>query len=430
MQLSSLVHKSLLQLQTSERYEIHEFVRQFAEERLRISGVEADARERHLRYFVSVARTGNDALLTAAQIPWLLRLKKEHDNLRAALLWSTHSTRIPDAGIQLIGNMGWFWYFAGHWQEGFTWVEKVLPEKKHFEATKEYARALYVAGGLAISVDKYEQGSQYLNWSIELSRQVSDSESLGFALSLSSLTHLYTGRYPEGKSAALESIVNFEALNHPTGYYWSLGVLGEVLLFGGEYIEAQQVFEKCVKYYQGGVNTLLPYALVHLGKTERYLGHYELAHKYLSEALRIARDLQAQRFMAQALHGLTRIALHHKEVVRAARLIRDAIILFQKLGDGMGLAECFDTAATVFRLAGQHETAIKVFGAADAFREEIGVPVPAGDFQAYSEEIQLLQRLLGKEAFGVLWSEWRSFSDETLVTVCVNQLLAIRDPGI
>jgi predicted ATPase len=43
---------------------------------------------RHLDYFRSLARSAYGALLGADQKAWLGRLRREHDNLRAALAWS------------------------------------------------------------------------------------------------------------------------------------------------------------------------------------------------------------------------------------------------------------------------------------------------------------------------------------------------------
>lgn len=331
---------------------------------------------------------------------------------------------MPDSGIPLIANLGWFWYFAGHWREAFTWIEKFLPPNGQFATTSEYAKALYNAGGIAVSIDRYEQALDYFNASIEISRQLNDRETLGFALSLVNLLYVYTGDYDAGKSAALESIALFDAIDYQPGYYWALGTLGEALLYSGEFAAAQVEFEKCVQYYNHlGVNSLQPYALLHLGKAEYYLKHYDLAHAYLTDAIKLARELQAQRFTALALHGLTQVCLHNNEWRQASQHLREALLIFHRLGDHVGLAECFDTTAVLFRFVGQHADSARVLGASERFRQEIGIPVFAGNRSVHQTEINHLQDLLGQRRFESAWVEWQSIPYQSVVDLCVEYML-------
>jgi predicted ATPase len=64
-------------------------VRQYALERLREGGEEAQWRGRHLAHFVAVTEEAEPQLTGADQRTWLERLEAEHDNLRSALAWSS-----------------------------------------------------------------------------------------------------------------------------------------------------------------------------------------------------------------------------------------------------------------------------------------------------------------------------------------------------
>ena len=69
------------------RYSMHETIRQFAQEQLRGSDQEADARERHARYYAElVAHAAENR--TGRPFPERLRtVVDDHDNLRQAFEW-------------------------------------------------------------------------------------------------------------------------------------------------------------------------------------------------------------------------------------------------------------------------------------------------------------------------------------------------------
>ena len=88
--LTSLTDKSLVVADThgeATRFDMLETVRHYAQDRLRERSEEALVHARHVEYFVDAAEKlaaqQNDADLQAK----LIRLDKEHDNLRAALAW-------------------------------------------------------------------------------------------------------------------------------------------------------------------------------------------------------------------------------------------------------------------------------------------------------------------------------------------------------
>src|SRR5207244_4268470 len=86
--LSALVDKSLVVYEeggeSGGRYRMLETVRQYAIEKLRDSGQEADVRARHRDYFAAFAELAEPELMRSDQSGWIDRLELEHDNLRGA----------------------------------------------------------------------------------------------------------------------------------------------------------------------------------------------------------------------------------------------------------------------------------------------------------------------------------------------------------
>src|SRR3954453_21237487 len=86
--LSELVAKSLLRRPDFGRFELHELLRQYAAEQLTASpGEEAAARERHARHYAAMLLERRIALLGPELASAPDELRRELDNLRAAVEW-------------------------------------------------------------------------------------------------------------------------------------------------------------------------------------------------------------------------------------------------------------------------------------------------------------------------------------------------------
>jgi predicted ATPase len=95
--LTSLVDKSLVltdEQAGATRYRMLDTVRQYALDRLRESGEEAQWRSAHLACFVALAEEFFEGVEEPDKQSWLVRIATEHDNLRAALAWSAESSPI------------------------------------------------------------------------------------------------------------------------------------------------------------------------------------------------------------------------------------------------------------------------------------------------------------------------------------------------
>src|SRR5205085_8884001 len=86
--LDALAEQSLIQALPSgsvPRFTMLETIREYAGERLEASGEMATMYERHIRYFLEMARAAEAALRGPEGIGWLEVLEADLDNLRAAI---------------------------------------------------------------------------------------------------------------------------------------------------------------------------------------------------------------------------------------------------------------------------------------------------------------------------------------------------------
>ena len=82
-----------------------------ARDKLLETGEAAWVRDRHRDWFLAFAERAERALQGPDQALWLKRLEAEHDNLRAALEWSSAD---PETGLRLASALWPFWYLRGY----------------------------------------------------------------------------------------------------------------------------------------------------------------------------------------------------------------------------------------------------------------------------------------------------------------------------
>jgi len=155
-QLTSLVDKSLAvtdERAGATRYRMLETVRQYALDRLRESGEEAQWRGSHLACFVALGSEFNKEVMGTKQQAWLARIASEHDNLRAALAWSAESS--PIEGLRLAQGLSAFWRIRGFLAEGREWFARLLDVVPIDLRTRLRARGLYAAALFAILQGDY-----------------------------------------------------------------------------------------------------------------------------------------------------------------------------------------------------------------------------------------------------------------------------------
>src|SRR5262249_57100506 len=76
-------------------------------------------------WFLALAERAEPELTGDRQREWLDRLEAEIDNLRAALAWSLESGP-AEAGLRLVGALGWLWNVRDYWSESRRWLGQAL----------------------------------------------------------------------------------------------------------------------------------------------------------------------------------------------------------------------------------------------------------------------------------------------------------------
>jgi predicted ATPase len=381
--LTSLVDKSLVVTDEQEgatRYRMLETVRQYALDRLRDSGEEAQWRGSHLTCFIALAKEFSAGVEGPKQQAWIARIASEHDDLRAALAWSAESR--PVEGLRLANALMNFWRVRGHLAEGREWLARLLAAFPIDGPTRERAVGLRAAGVLATLQGDFAAGKRLLQECLALYREIDDSNGVGRALY--SLAHLAIeqGHYPEVEVPARESVDRARATGDRRLLCANLSTLAVALHAQGQWAAAREWYEQALEVARElGTPWEIGHALSEIGRAECDEGRHDLALKHFAEGMTILHGMGHRPGVIESLEGLAGVAAGTAAPRRAARL----------------------------------------WGAADALRQKIGNARSVHQSIGYERQVKAVRATLTAEAFDQAWNEGRAMTLDDAVRYALDE---------
>ncbi|MEU6981583.1 BTAD domain-containing putative transcriptional regulator [Streptomyces sp. NPDC046371] len=129
--LGALVEKSLVVATPTDdgemRYRFLETIHEYAVERAaETPELLAAAETAHTAHFTALTETAEPLLRSGEQLPWIARIERDLDNIRAALHRTTVTSPDEAAAHRLVFAMGWFWWLRNYRPEGLGWAERAL----------------------------------------------------------------------------------------------------------------------------------------------------------------------------------------------------------------------------------------------------------------------------------------------------------------
>src|SRR5436190_2547996 len=220
--LSSLVEKSLLRQAEGPdgqpRFSLLETVREYALEELGGGTEAAELRERHARYFSTLAGRGGQELMGPGESVWLKRLRADHDNLRAALAWAGATGR-AELQLRTAAALWIFWWASGQLSEGRRWLDSAL-ENGGAHPQDARAAALVAAAPLARDQGDYERMRILAEESLGLYKRLGDDVGIARSFSFLGSAAEITGELDEARRLYEHSVVAARR----GGDSWSLAV--------------------------------------------------------------------------------------------------------------------------------------------------------------------------------------------------------------
>jgi len=367
--LAGLVNKSFLSHDSaSGRFEIHELLRQYAQEQLEetpedsISAMEAHAdffakfMEQlwaHLRdYRQKAALTEIDADLENIRTAWRYRIDQANaPQVRMFLnsFWLVHwfhgwnhggeelfretvnalSVGHSDEETEIVralalAHQGFFKSWLGSADQGYELAKKSVAILEGLDRPFELALAL---GSLNLAADfltRYEEAEAAVRKMLDIASQQDDKWLLAFTLYKVSVVN--PPDYTEMRRIAQTSMNLFEELGEAMVSILALVTLGHAVFALGEHAQAREIYLRCLKtseevgYRWGTAN-----ACKYLGQMALSLNETAEAETYLLRSLKIADEIGMERDQVNLLCDLTRVRMVENHLEGAVELL--AVVL-------------------------------------------------------------------------------------------------------
>ena len=431
--LSRLVDKSLVVSDayvsegaaTEGRFRLLETVRQYARERLLDSGEAEDAFRRHRDWYLAlIERAKPDFFSGPPPARWLEVFDREHDNLRAALEWSSTEPGGTQAGLRMTAGLWRYWEIRGNFVEGRRWLERTLAATDG-EVSSLRANALTGAGVLAHFQGDYPAALAFNEESLALHRELGHRPSVAYALHNLANIAAEQGNFERARELYAEGIEMARSMGDQRGAAISLVQLADVVSRQGDGEQARPLFDESLETLKElGDRWGMAFAMDGSALAAARHGDLQAARERHEEALAISRELGDERGVARTLSHLAGLASMEGDTKRAISLHRECLRIRRELRDMPGTAAGMETLA---RVVGDDaaEDAARLLGAAEALRESIHAPLPPAARAGYEASVLALVVRLGEGGFETARLEGRAMTpDQALAAVTREEMAA------
>lgn len=404
--MASMVDKSLVrqveQRDEEPRFVMLETIREYAQEKLAVSG-ESATRRAHAAYCLVLAEEGAAKNAEGELKQWIERFETEHGNFRAALEWLADSHN-AEWGLRLGIALFRFWEMREYLAEGRERLGKLLQLEQASKPNTIRMRALFAAGILAAGQKDYAAFDKLLKESLEIARLLQDKQ--GMAVSLNALAVIARDQDDLAASRSLfeESLLPWKDLGDQLAVAHSVSNLASVVKFHGNYTQARVLYEECLSIFSElGDGTGVAWVLNHQGDVLRDQGDLPTARLLYEQSLATFRELNDRWGIAGSLADLGNLVREQGDFAACDGLYRESLILFQNLGHKRGIARLLESFASSAAEQAQPERALKLAGVAAALRQTIGAPLTSLEQNRLEQSLLAARQKLTTTASKAAW---------------------------
>lgn len=333
--LRRLIDRSLVEVDMNQRgvarYRLLETVREYAGDRLAVTGESEAFRGLHAQHYVAIAEEAFAHRDADDLVVWAEAMTAQHANVRVALDWLRD--RDPEAELQLAGAMGWVWGARELLPEGRRLLE--LAVAGSLSTSRAAARAHRATGFLALEQGDARLAQFHIERSYELSAAQHDE--VGQAICLARL-----GAFP---TVARE--------------------------------RRRELLGRAIEFAEGtGERAALIVALANLGELQLEEGDAAAARRTYNEAASAAHAMAHARWMPEVLLGLAHANLASGQPEKAASAAREGIALARDASLTALVPVLLETLVEVEAAVNHAERALTLAAAATAMRHRVASAAP------------------------------------------------------
>lgn len=368
----SLVDKSLVQ-RNGKRFELHEVIRQFSEEKLDPRNI---ASATHAAYFAEWSKK----LSLVDERESFPAMDKDFENVRIAWIWA-----VTQKNIHMLADIAPFTkrYFdlQGRYKEGIALYQYALDgfdpsvdvdnlplnARGHLLTRLLMYKAIFIAdAGDPIT------SARILNSCLVYFRHTGDQEQIAICLNGLGSANRFIGKEKEAVIYYSEELKIARSINNRKEEATALNNLATSITSMGKYEEAEHLHKECLTLRRElgdfpGVSS----SLINLGVALFDQKRYDEAKSLYYEAIEISTQLNQTRHQAASLGNLGKIILKEGKYEEALKFFLQGLEIHRNSGYRFGTAIALDNVGTAYYHMGHLQNAL--FYLKQSIREAVDI---------------------------------------------------------
>ncbi|MBC8137910.1 MAG: tetratricopeptide repeat protein [Fibrella sp.] len=426
------------------RFRMLETLREFAEEQLPPA-----ERERfalcHAAYYLHLAETaqwdGNE------QQHWLTRMDAEQGNIRVAFETFARANDV-EGSLRLAIALFKFWLVRGHLAEGRQRLDAALGGGENAPDLLR-ARALLAAGGLAGQQGDLVSAQSYFEKCMPIFEREGDRSHVASAMGRLAIIHKHRGEYDHAEALLNNARAIYGETDNKRGLTRVLAGLGALCEERTDLDRSRDFYEECLALTEQINDTLFAATTLHnIGVVAARQNDVLRACAFLERSLAIRRELNDRAGLAATLealgvitaesgdwnateayygesyaihqqmqnrNGAMRVRLNQAKMMlrrgdteAVATYLDEAVLLLGSDGNKRYTAYALEIGALLAARGHREREAAQLFGASEALRDSVGIPLTPQEEDEYTDVLQTLRVNLGATALSDARKEGRS----------------------
>jgi DNA-binding SARP family transcriptional activator/predicted ATPase len=355
--LSTLSDKSLLRRMGTNRYSLHELIRQYAAERLRSDKrVWLAVREKHGQYYLRRLADSEPFLFSDLRGQVFEEMAANLDNARAAWEWGLEQAQW-ELLIRAARSYATFYELYSWNQEGLrallrtaAYLEPLAGQDSSDPGARLLLGAIlsstgwfyFRCGQMAAARAVVDRGQALVRVVVDQGLVDADDgqRALQFSLYQLAMVAYVSGDYLTAESALSEAIIINQARADDWGMAYSQAIFGMVRFAQGRAEEGYKLLKESLAIWRRtGAPRLGVFCLSFFGAVAQALGHYDEAEAALEEGLALAQNAGDQYGVATFHTSLSALNLTQGDYERAAAAVQHSLAIFSDIGDPWHIAQ-------------------------------------------------------------------------------------------
>jgi DNA-binding CsgD family transcriptional regulator len=339
--VDSLADKNLIKASVAEegdpRFSMLEAIREFAWDEIRAQGELNDLKQRYVAVYLDLAQSAGSHLRGPGQITWLEVIETEYANLMLAMdigAAAPADSPLWQGGLWILSHLEQYWMLRALFNELIPLSKRALALIEQSTLADDRARALKanllsLAGTCAWLSTNFQQAMKFHEASLSIYRELGDKTHCAFALNNIAVCLTELGDPDQAFAYYSESLALYEELGDHWGQtrlHWNL--CNYYTFIARDFSRVGHHNERGLHHAeQSGDIFMIATSHLNVGEFCMLQGETIKAQAHYEEIARLGRLYRFDQALANALTGLTSLALLRGDLSAASNGIREGLPL-------------------------------------------------------------------------------------------------------